>query len=272
MKKHYLLPALTATILLGACTGTDKAETDSTATSDTTTADTAASHSVAAIANIPFEVQKFEKKKGDDELMIEYPVKGNPELLRSVRNWINESLGNKFRGDLDNGEALFHVYSSDLGEDPELEEFGGYAKDMFKLEYINDYFVTYAYTSYIYEGGAHGLGGTYGATFRQSDGMQFGKKCFTSYSKMHKLFIDGLKRYFKVKTDSELASHLNEGVSLNKLAAPGRAPWIDKEGVVFSYIPYEIAPYSEGSPHFTIPYSEIEPYLSEEGKSFFSEK
>lgn len=272
MKKHYLLPALTATLLLGACTGTDKTETDTAAIADTMTADTAASDSVAAIANIPFEVQKFEKKKGEDELMIEYPVKGNPELLQSVRNWINESLGNKFRGDLDNGEALFHVYSSDLGEDPELEEFGGYAKDMFKLDYVNDYLVTYAYTSYIYEGGAHGSGGTYGATFRQTDGKQFNKKCFTSYAKMHKLFVDGLKRYFKVKTDSELASHLNEEVSLSKLVAPGREPWIDKEGVVFSYIPYEIAPYSEGSPHFTIPYSEIEPYLTDEGKSFFSEK
>ena len=277
MKKFYLFAALGALILTTSCnTKTEDKNTDintpsiadTTINTDTTLADTTAADTVVKIANTPFETKKFEKKKGKDELEIEYPVKGNKELLKSIRTWINEELGNKYRGKLDNATSFFHVYASLLGDDPDLQEFGGYAKDEFDLEFVNDYIVTYDHTSILNEGGPHDIKGTYGATFRQSDGKKFNKKCFTSYNKMQKLFVEGLKRYFKVKSESELAKRLNDG-ALRKLSAPGTEPWIDKEGVVFAYIPYEIAPYEAGTPTFTIPYAEIEPYLTPEGKSFF---
>lgn len=267
MKKLKLLSASLSVLILASCSSSDdKSETARPA--DTAKITEEAAPDTTAVNNIPFEVQKFEKQKGDNELEIEYPVKGNPELVKSVQKWMSEMLTNTYRGDMNDPEAFFRHYSAQLGEDPDLNEYGGYTKDDFEVEYINDYVLTYDYTSYIYEGGAHGMGGTYGTSFLQSDGTIFTKECFTSYEPMRSLFIKGLKQYFKVQTDDELKECLM-GNSLSTLSPPGMDPWIVEEGVVFSYTPYEIAPYSAGSPNFTIPYSELEPYLTEQGKKFF---
>lgn len=218
--------------------------------------------------NIPFEVKKFEKEKGDNELEIEYPVSGNPEVVDSVRSWINGELTGTFTGNPADAEAFFRHYASQLGTDPDLNEYGGYTIDKFEIQFVNDLIVTYSYTTYLYEGGAHGEGGVYGATFLQSDGTLFSKSCFTSMRELRPLFIEGLKRYFKVTSDEELMGCLLNVKSLSTLPMPGRDPWIEEDGVVFSYTPYEIAPYSSGSPRFTIPFDKIRPYLTEKGRSF----
>lgn len=218
---------------------------------------------------VPLEVKKFEKEVGENELEIEYPVSGNPELVQSIRNWLNEQLSDTFHGDMDDAEAFFRHYASQLGNDPDINEYGGYSIDKFDVEYQNDLLVTYDYTSYLYEGGAHGMGGSYGTTFLKADGSIFDKDCIRSYRDLHQLFIDGLKKYFKVKTDSELAACLLNVTDLGKLNPPGMKPWIEEDGVVFSYTPYEIAPYSSGSPNFTIPFDKIKPYLTEKGLRFF---
>ena len=270
MKKHYLIFSAAAALILSGCSSSTKSsDADSSApavSSDSTQAPDSAA--LPTVQNIPFEVKKMEKKKGENELEIEYPVNGNPALVESVRKWINERLGDSYKGDMNNADAFFRHYASKLGSE-EFDEFGGYTIDSFDLEFTNDYIVTYEYASYQYEGGAHGDGGEYGTTFLQSSGEIFSKKCFTSYKDLHNLFIEGLKRYFNVKTDKELADNLNISGSLSSLAPPAMEPWIEKDGVAFSYTPYEIAPFAAGCPHFTIPYSQIEPYLTDEGKAFF---
>lgn len=271
MKKLIYMPAASLLILMAGCASSGKpADSGVDSMVDTGNVNDTATHdTVAPINNIPFEVKKFEKKKGDDELKLEYPIGGNPGVVEAVRTWINEELGGKFRGNLDNADGFFHVYASTLGDDPDLAEYGGFTIDDFELEFVDDYVVTYEHTSYLYEGGAHGIGGKYGSSFRQSDGKMFGKKCFTSYKPLHKLFVEGLKQYFKVKTDAQLLDCLNQGTKLANIPAPALEPWITEDGVVFSYTNYEIAPYSAGSPTFTLPFDKIEQYLTEEGKTFF---
>lgn len=269
MKKQLLPLLLPVALIMSACTssaGSADSKADSAAGSDTAVeaADTA-----TVFANIPFEVKKFRKEKGENELEVEYPVNGNPELINSVRTWLNEQLTATYKGPLDDADAFFRHYAAQLGEDPDLAEYGGYTKDEFEVEFINDYIVTYDYTSYIYEGGAHGMGGSYGTTFLQSDGRMFSKKCFTSYKALHELFVEGLKEYFKVKTDAELMGCLLNVSSLAALQPPGQEPWIEEDGIVFSYTPYEIAPYSSGSPRFIVPLEKISKYLNTEGKLFF---
>ena len=274
MKKPLLTLSAATLLILGSCsqsTKTTEADTaippvEVTDTTEQTVTDTV--ETPEPVKNIAFEIKKLKKKKGENELEIEYPVSGNPAVVDSVRVWISQQLGDSYKGDLNNVNAFFKHYSALLGSE-EFDEFGGYAIDKFELEFTNDYIVTYEHTVYEYEGGAHGEGGEYGTTFLQSNGKIFSKKCITSYSSLHDLFIEGLKQYFKVKTDKELLAQLNKETSLAKLSAPGMEPWVDENGVVFSYTPYEIAPYSAGSPKFTIPYSKIEPYLTEEGKLFF---
>lgn len=266
MKKKITYLMIPATFLVAGCASDNKKEVPAPSRAalevPTDTVDTTGVH------NIPFEVRTFEKEKGENELEVEYPVSGNPELLDSVRYWMNEQLTATYRGPLDDPEAFFNHYASQLGEDPDLNEWGGFTKDDFKLGCVNDHIVTYLYSSYIYEGGAHGMGGTYGITFLQSDGSVFDKKCITSLNALHALFIQGLKEYFKVNTDAELKDCLLVE-SLAQLAPPGMNPWVEEGGVVFSYTPYEIAPYSAGSPRFTIPFSKIEPYLTPQGLRFF---
>lgn len=268
MKKHSAISGLLLLTLLSACSQQGKSsETDTAATTEAAV-DTAMAADTLASPNIPFKVKEFEKAKGDNKLKIEYPVEGNPALVESVRKWISEQLTGTYRGNLDDPGAFFRHYAAQLGEDPDLNEVGGFTQDEFELEYTNDYIVTYDYTSYVYEGGAHGMGGEYGTTFLQSDGTIFTKKCFSNYTLMHDLFIDGLKKYFKVRTDKELLECLIGVDSLAKLSPPGMDPWIEEDGIVFSYTPYEIAPYSSGSPRFTIPIDDAAPYLTAEGRKF----
>lgn len=269
MKKRNLT-VLSLALALGASScSSQKAEAQAETGAPAREAVAEAAPAPDPVAPIPFEVRKFEKEVGDNELEIEYPVKGNPELVAAVRKWINEQLSDTYRGDMDNAEAFFRHYAAQVGQDPELNEYGGYVKNEFEVEYKNDLVVTYDHTSYEYEGGAHGMGGVYGTTFLQSDGSIFGKHCFKTLNALRPLFVEGLKRYFKVKTDAELADCLSNPDGLKHLAAPGMEPWVEEGGVVFSYTPYEIAPYSSGSPRFTIPFAQVEPYLTEEGLRFF---
>ena len=48
---------------------------------------------------------------------------------------------------------------------------------------------------------------------------------------------------------------------------PAMSPEPSDEGLVFTYGQYEIAPYVAGMPNFTIPYADIEQYLTPEAKA-----
>lgn len=274
----YISIAVALTFAAYGCSSSDKEDNgaDSAKAPTPTPAPVVEKDSVAdtvpAQKNIPFHVKQYGEKKGDNVLDMEYPVSGNPELLGSVRNWMNEQLTDTYRGNLDDADAFFRHYVARMGEDEEFYDEGVYTYDNFKVGYVNDCIVTYDYTSYIYEGGEHEDGGTYGITFLQSDGSIFNRDCITSYKDLHPLIIEGLKEYFKVATDDELKDHLFSSNSLNRLSPPGRDPWLNEDGVVFSYVPYEIAPFDAGSPHFTIPYAEIEPFLTPHGKRFIKGK
>lgn len=269
-KRVFLLLYATALILLGSCSG-DSGKTGNDTLPSPVNTDTLSipADTSEASTNIPFETKKFERKQGKNILEIEYPVSGNPLLLDKVRSWISISLADTYRGDLNNADAFFRHYAGQLGDDPDLEEVGGYTQDRFTVKYINDLIVTYKYTSYLNEGGPNGEQTTQGITFLQSDGEEFSKKCFTSYQSLHNLMVEGLKQYFNSKTDAELLSHLSGISSVAAIPAPALDPWIDEKGVVFTYTQYEIAPANAGTPHFTLPYSSIKSYLTDRGKAFF---
>lgn len=267
MKSHLYLIAAGALAFAASCSSGKDSKNTETDAPETVAADMEEAPA-DTIAVIPLEVKEFKVEKGDNKLAIAYPVSGNQVLVDSIRNWINMSLGSTYRGDMENGAAFFRHYSSQL-DDPEMEEFGGYNQDEFEIEFMNSRVVTYEHEFYAYMGGAHGEGGDYGTTFLREDGTIFSKDCFTSYRQLHNLFLEGLKKYFKAKTDAQLLEFLIGVKSVDKLPAPAIDPWITEDGVVFSYTPYEIAPYSAGSPNFTIPLAKLEPYLNERGKAFF---
>ena len=70
-----------------------------------------------------------------------------------------------------------------------------------------------------------------------------------------------MQQYFKVKTGKELDDLLMLPTP-GYLPKPVSDPYLTKEGVVFVYQQYEIAPYAAGSPKFTLPYSEVKKYMT----------
>ena len=57
--------------------------------------------------------------------------------------------------------------------------------------------------------------------------------------------------------------HLNDFLLLDGdlIPLPSWQPFPSKDGLVFTYQQYEIAPYAAGMPAFTIPYEDIAPYV-----------
>ena len=124
-------------------------------------------------------------------------------------------------------------------------------------------FVTYTMEYYSYDGGAHGMSTTEGATFRKSDGRKFGWDIFSlkGRNELQDLIKAGLKSYFKISSDEDLKNNLLEG-NIFYIPLPTSVPYFTKEGVHFVYQPYEIACYAAGMPSFTIPYSQIKGKLT----------
>ena len=121
---------------------------------------------------------------------------------------------------------------------------------------------------YTYLGGAHGgVGGDGCFTFNAKDGSFVEHLIDRSQTAaMQPLLIAGMLRYYKEAdvemTQDELLDNLM--IEDRTIPLPVWEPYPTAEGLVFTYQQYEIASYAEGMPSFTVPYEEIQPYLTEE--------
>ena len=146
-------------------------------------------------------------------------------------------------------------------------------KTYIKLKCQTEKYVTFEYSSFSYEGGAHGFGQTICATFRKDDGRKFGWDMFSSYDGLQPAIKQGLKRYFQVSTDQELEEHLQlpDGNTINSFPMPSTDPWLTPDGLTMHYGAYEIASYAEGEPTFTVPFSQIKNCLTVTAAKLISE-
>ena len=224
---------------------------------------------------------------GEFDLTIDFPEGGNATLVNAIREYISESLGSTYGGGED--ESLQGSYSGDLanGEkmatyyfDLKVKEFNGMYNDMkqdgmpevpelassikITKDYETDKVVTFLYNSYENGGGAHGGAVGSGMTFRKSDGRRIDWDLFTTV-KMQSIIRDGLKEYFEVKTDDELAGCLTLNDSFI-LPMPVTPPLFGKDGIIVTYQQYEIASYAAGMPSFVIPYKKAKDMMNNTGK------
>ena len=224
---------------------------------------------------------------GEFDLTIDFPEGGNATLVNAIREYISESLGSTYGGGED--ESLQGSYSGDLanGEkmatyyfDLKVKEFNGMYNDMkqdgmpevpelassikITKDYETDKVVTFLYNSYENGGGAHGGAVGSGMTFRKSDGRRIDWDLFTTV-KMQSIIRDGLKEYFEVKTDDELAGCLTLNDSFI-LPMPVTPPLFGKDGIIVTYQQYEIASYAAGMPSFVIPYKKAKEMMNNTGK------
>lgn len=124
-------------------------------------------------------------------------------------------------------------------------------------------FVTYAYKFYSYGGGAHGITVYSETTFIKATGKTIDEKIFKNANApaLKRMIINGLKKYFEVKTDAELKECLFPQYNLQNLPLSSSISF-GKNGVIFQYQHYEIAAYAYGMPAVVIPYKQIMPYIA----------
>ena len=209
-----------------------------------------------------FSTKNYSRKRQNSNsecyLSVDFPVSNNKILVRNIIEWINESLGGKYQGDFNDYQGIVDFYTADIEEATE-------ESTVIKQVYQTDKYITYEVEFYLYnKGGAHGQGGVYGITFRKDDGRKFGWDMIASGTNLQNEIKSGLKKYFEVSSDEELAEQLflSDEYSINNLPRPSVDPWLNSKGLVFMYMSYEIASYAAGNPTFTIPYSRLKNILS----------
>ncbi|MDO4511463.1 MAG: RsiV family protein [Bacteroidales bacterium] len=191
--------------------------------------------------------------------MIDMP-EGRSKLAVAVAKWIAKSLGVEGL-DLNSADELAQAVVTKL----KREQADVATEFTVTKEYENAKLVTFMISGYdMAAGAAHGMPYCYGATFRKSDGKEMSDHLIRKNARLNTLLWRGLKEHYGVK-DTELRNILN--VNMKTVTMPSTSPWVTKDGVVFQYGAYEIAPYAAGMPQVIIRPSALTPYLTTEGKA-----
>ena len=207
----------------------------------------------------------FSKKTSDTysvDYSIDYPTGGEFMLVRNVREWINEYLGGMYSGDLNDGQAVVNYYGNKI-----YKEYGEPSEQIQSIKLIaqTDTYVTYEIDYYDWTGGAHGIDGEFGVTFRSDDGRKFGWDMFEDKYRIQPVLKEQLKKHFNC-SDAELEGRLESHGAL-----PERDPWLTHEGVVFGYYTYEIGSGFEGPQIVTVPYYKSKRYLTSTAAKLIAE-
>jgi len=133
-----------------------------------------------------------------------------------------------------------------------------------------DKYWVYLSEDYVYMGGAHGgIGGAGYLTYSKEDGSRI--TGFLDPSKLDEIqpiLRQGIVRFFDESgediSEDEVIDYLfiEDGI----IPFPAYEPYPTEDGLNFIYQQYEIAPYAMGMPSFTVPFSEIKPFLSESAR------
>ena len=227
-------------------------------------------------------------------IKVDFPL-GEGALADSVRAMISRQLSlvslpmvmsledstqTAYAGSLSDGQAMVSHYGEvterQIRKDQqELAAFNG--KVSFQYQYLatlgkvtdTERYLTYAVDTYCYMGGAHGSSLSYAVNVDKTTGETLQQVVDTTKTReLQPLLRAGVLRYFKdcgqeVK-ESELASMLfvKDGI----IPLPARTPTLVDGGVRLDYQQYEIGPYALGIVTFTIPYTDIKPWLTEQAK------
>ena len=224
-------------------------------------------------------------------LSVELP-KGHSKAERIIRDTLIAYLDGETRFfDIESDSPAFEAY---LGKTSKLDKcVSYYAGNFFRtieemaemdgthypwdydivIERIgnSDKYIVFDCYSYIYLGGAHGGVSNAGPmTFRLSDGKKIEKFIDDSaLMYMQEPFRKGLIEYLKECGEDVTEENLFDMTFIDDgvIPFPINQPAPSKDGLVFTFQQYEIAPYAIGMPSFTVPYEELAPYLTEEARS-----
>ena len=220
----------------------------------------------------------FSEKEGiaHVDLSIQFPVRGDEELVDAIRQYLADQVGlESDEVELSDGKGMANYYGQKLMDDMRqlAQDYAGddyvtevYHDWKFSKLYETDDYVTFLGETDLYEGGVHGINYQNGITFFEDNGKHLttGMLRNTDSEDFQELMRDGLKQYFDVSTDEELAEELISVEDVYSIPLPSADPYAVKEGIVFIYQPYEISYYGAGMPAFTIPLKKMKPFLNRE--------
>lgn len=212
-----------------------------------------------------FETKRITMKTGSMEnppsldFMFDYPVKGKPKLVSSIREWINNTWddcvdGRGCNSGLEDGEKVVKYYFDDAKTIT-----NNVMTVVFKREYETKSLISYQFSIYKYKiGWAHGSSFDGGATFNKNEGHIIDWGSFVNNDDMQKLIKDGLMEYYEDNSE-----HFKDFENAY-FSFPEGSPILLSNGVKFAYGTYEIpnTSYADGQPQFTIPYDKIKDLMS----------
>jgi hypothetical protein len=191
---------------------------------------------------------------------IDLPVTDNDSLRKNILQWM-------LSYETDDYEAYFQEdmnrFFAEEGNEPNSSFEGSYS-----LSEQTDLYVTYIAEGYVYTGGAHPMPWYYGTTFSKTDGSIIGYDLFDDPEQLIGIVSENIQKQYFMPNNTEEEEYLFEPDETFQL--PTNEPWIETDSVVFCYGPFEIAPYAAGMPLCKIALADLQPYLSEKGKSFLN--
>lgn len=199
----------------------------------------------------------------------QYP-KGDSNVDVLIREWINETYGDSYSGDINNGKALVEHYAASKYK--ELKE--GYDAsseidvfDEVKVIYETDKLITlqHSCSEDFHEGDDLPYESSC-ATFRKSDGRKFNKEIFKNPEDegLKRLLADGIKEYFRKEyqmnsySDTNLFTDLNI-FSVSEIRLPNNGEYyVTSSHFIINYPKYD---FTNNSFQVIIPLGKIKPYL-----------
>lgn len=194
---------------------------------------------------------------------IDMPTDNDP-LSQAVRKWISSRLG--FNGEAyTDASKLINDYISDILSGNEKSN--DFSDDMsIRKIFENDKLVTYEMSGYEFPfGAAHGMPYCHGVTFSKETAQEVGNQLVKENANINKLLVKGLIKNLDLRGEDELEEVLFNG-NLKELERPSNNPWVNKDGIVFQYSAYEIAPFAAGMPAAVITVDDATPHLTPLGK------
>lgn len=163
-------------------------------------------------------------------------------------------------------ERYFAIQKAEHCDDPEGQSISFNCLSLRQIA-TNGKYYSYQKQTYMYDGGAHGFPTESVVSFDAVRGEQID---------WDYLFVPGSKEKVTALLNKAARADLRfrqnkEDSSLDETVVLHR-PGLSETGVVFSFQPYEIDCYVNGSYHFTIPFEDIMPYLTSKAKSLLGAK
>lgn len=192
--------------------------------------------------------QDFSYKRGKTTINIEYPVGGNDNLVREIREWIKARVAENYTGPIETPNGMIQKRLANNKKDGTVE----YAMEV-SIPYSNAKIVTVNFKDYGYWGGAHGGSVNQSGTFSMPDAQLLTASMLPSINKMRPYILQALAE---------------EGLEREYLFAPESidygVPFVMADGLHIIYGEYEIGPFSLGLPEAVLPMSKIKGLLSPE--------